>query len=195
MLGIKSIIEQSIYPNFKKCFFLKNTLRELFIYFRTFNLSKIYRYLLSKNGFLCYDYTNSYMERPTPTPPPDKPLSRRQQKRQRVQQRQNLQTQLLPTNRRKITRRGFFKIAGITAATVGLAAVGIKVGTEMTREKTLAEKIEAFSWEDVKNPEKLQALTKLLVDEYVNRTKTTTMTAQELVSPEHIAFYEKESDF
>lgn len=74
----------------------------------------------------------------------------------------------------------------------GLTAL---VGQELTRDKSLKEKIEGFTWNDAREPEKLRIFADQLAEAYVNLTKTTRVDKVGLTQKGKLNFYPTRQDF
>lgn len=80
---------------------------------------------------------------------------------------------------------------GAVAATGG---VGLLV-KEAVREKTLKEKVLAFSWQDAEDKEKLKSFVENLANEYLKLTKTPRLKKEDLIDEERKKFYQNRNDF
>lgn len=84
------------------------------------------------------------------------------------------------------------KDVALTGAATGLAVPLVK---EATRERTLKEKVLAFTWEDAKDEKKLRAFTEDIAHGYVEITQTTRIKKEDIVDARKIRFFTRENDF
>lgn len=84
------------------------------------------------------------------------------------------------------------KDIGLVGVATGVAVPLVK---EAARERTLKEKVLAFTWEDAKDEKKLRAFTENLANGYVELTQTTRIKKEELVDARKIRFFTRENDF
>lgn len=84
------------------------------------------------------------------------------------------------------------KDLGLAAVATGMAIPFVK---EAGREKTLKEKVLAFTWKDAEDKEKLQKFVETLALEYLKLTKTPRLQKDDLVGQGRTNFYQNRSAF
>lgn len=87
----------------------------------------------------------------------------------------------------KYSRRDFLKTIAIAAGgtAINLSEVGCQIVATHTPERptSFKESIKQFTWEDTKNPEKLNKLVNMIADQYLVLTQTPRLAKENLINP------------
>lgn len=116
--------------------------------------------------------------------------SRRERRQQQRDQKKQVSSQLT----KGIGRRAFIAGAVGTGAVV-LGGATLLLNQEQDDKRSFKEKVNAFSWEDVKNSEKMKKFTEMIAKEYLRLSNTSRLILEDLVGEGKTNYYYNRKDF